>query len=85
MTTSRPRIAVTQEWKDIAAEDVNLASVEIRIQNDTGQRVDVVWGGATEPTDQGPDKLAPDDSVTGTAANVWVRCQGEGFISATIV
>lgn len=83
MTTSHPRIEVNAAWTDIAAANVALASVDILIQNLDDDFVDVVFGGASAPTNAGPVRLDERDSVQGKAANVWVR--GAGTISATVL
>lgn len=81
-TTSQPDYEATSSWVDIAAANGALANVSVLLQNHDDSPAFVVWGGAS-PTNKSGVALQTYDSISGTAANIWVR--GGGRLSITLL
>jgi hypothetical protein len=74
MTTTLADISLGLDWIDITDTHASAASADVLIQNVGGaDEVHVVFGGASAPTGKTGVSLARLDSVSGNAANVWVR------------
>jgi hypothetical protein len=82
-TASQADITATPEWVDATAANAALAGADVLIQNVGRDVVNVVFAGASAPTDKSGIALGPRDSVQGNAANIWIR--GGGTVSVALI
>lgn len=88
-TANQTDLSVSTTWTDIAAVNTSLASVDVCIQNKSayGDIVQVFFGGASAPASESAGTLLNRfDSISGNAANIWVRgANTAGKIGAIIL
>lgn len=63
----------TQDWTDLVATIGAAASVDVLLQNTSKSPVQIVAGGASEPTTSSGTILTQLESLQLNAANIWVR------------
>lgn len=64
---------VTEAWVDLTVAQAGLTGVACLLQNQGPEDIAIVFGGANPGGTKTGFRLAPGDSVGGTAANVWAR------------
>jgi hypothetical protein len=86
-TATQADISVSPTWTNITVGNGSLASVDVCLQNKSayGDLVFVVFGGSQPSGETVGALLNRFDSITGNAANIWVRCVTTGKIGAIIL
>ncbi len=80
-------VPVTGAWTDIVATRASAASVPVLVQNVGAGPIFLAWGGGSAPgvTVSGV-LLNPTDSMSGTAANIWVKSGAvQGAVAVTVL
>jgi hypothetical protein len=84
MSASQNDYAVTSAWADIGATIAGVISTPVLLQNIGFDDVKVVFGGASAPTGKSGINLNTDDSISGTAAKVWVKSSTSSTLSVLL-